>query len=587
MTKDSRFSRANQWPSIKPLRPWIKREGLANQYTRFLSLLRHEQSRSRFHLPFPLPQRHISKKQRRRVAISRLCPAAPRRMESLDKTCAPLACKLAEPRNLVPAQQYEDARHQMQLAMEQVPMTEKTDYVAAKLAVPRLVEAESDPVQFFVNERLDAASAARRLAGYWKLRVSLFGQEAAFLPLNQTGEGALSRADISLLSSGFLSLLANTDSGHAVISYDGTRLTKSPKDGQLRVAFYFFQLAAENPNSQTDGLVLLHLMDTSCHTKRQCLDAVLNVLPIRIREVHVTTSTNVRGSDIAITGVVEKLFGKSALGRVLSYGNAAAESLAQQLSDHGLYWHNIPTAIGGGWGYEKFVDWQDLRTRYEWDLPPGANNKDVRHSNFDFSRIKSPMELTVAERSERKRRMVVLQSRRKRERERIEIQVLQEKRDEYVSNNKALLHDNQRLEDLTAEASLKIAGVNRGYSVANVTPDQRAKPMTESATFWQRPRINEAEPLWHVTGPQYRLAVPTSLYSPMTLRVLPTAASLPSPSPHELQSILQEIRSHSHAIEEMRLRLALEERRLQVRRFMEQNPAFGNTPSSPFQPPPP
>jgi hypothetical protein len=94
-------------------------------------------------------------------------------------------------------------------------------------------------------------------------------------------------------------------------------------------------------------------------------------------------------------------------------------------------------------------------------LPPAASHKGVEKV-FDFSHIKPPSLLNEEDRIERARRMNVLHSRRKRERERIEIEVLHEQCDEMRTFKSELIHERSRLEALLTTAR---------SIVANPSPD--------------------------------------------------------------------------------------------------------------------
>jgi hypothetical protein len=69
---------------------------------------------------------------------------------------------------------------------------EKAAYLEAMNQAPHLVRDESKVTWFLEFAGNDVLAAARQLAAYWALRRQLFG-ERAFLPMAQTGEGALGR----------------------------------------------------------------------------------------------------------------------------------------------------------------------------------------------------------------------------------------------------------------------------------------------------------------------------------------------------------------------------------------------------------
>jgi len=118
-----------------------------------------------------------------------------------------------------------DAVHQT------VPAPERSALDRALRDVPRLVEIESDPARFLrcclsgrrtkmdggrcypastQYPRDEVEAAARKLATFWSERLELFGEDRAFLPLNQTGRGALSREDVQVLGVKVLFLPATT-----------------------------------------------------------------------------------------------------------------------------------------------------------------------------------------------------------------------------------------------------------------------------------------------------------------------------------------------------------------------------------------
>jgi hypothetical protein len=100
---------------------------------------------------------------------------------------------------------------------------------------------------------------------------------------------------------------------------------------------------------------------------------------------------------------------------------------------------------------------------------------------FDFSHIKPPSLLNEEDRIERARRMNVLHSRRKRERERIEIEVLHEQCDEMRTFKSELIHERSRLEALltTARSIVANPSPDGGYGVpveSNSSASQGADP---------------------------------------------------------------------------------------------------------------
>jgi len=71
---------------------------------------------------------------------------------------------------------------------------------------------------------------------------------------------------------------------------------------------------------------------------------------------------------------------------------------------------------------------------------------------LDFGKAKPVSAMTEEERLDRKRKLNVIHSRRKRERERIEVEVLQEQCSEERGKNEHLKRENQRLTGLLDQA---------------------------------------------------------------------------------------------------------------------------------------
>ena len=205
------------------------------------------------------------------------------------------------------------AASMIDLAVEQLEDSLKVEYLEAKKRSPDVVELESSPEHYLEFDNQDAEAAARRLCEYWKKRIAVYG-EKGYLKLDQTGEGALGRGDMALLSGGFLVLLPDSDKGDTVLCYDGSRLSKAAKNCQLRVAFYWLKLVAENTPSRKEGFVILHLIDklvTNSRDKRQCIGDILSLVPIKVKEVHGIPMDSIRASDKSIGFAINKLFGKT------------------------------------------------------------------------------------------------------------------------------------------------------------------------------------------------------------------------------------------------------------------------------------
>jgi len=356
-------------------------------------------------------------------------------------------------------------------------MKEKSAFLEAKEKAPYLIAKESNPRCFLVSENMNVLAAARRLASYWTMRRDVF-EDRAFLPLNQTGEGALSRGDMALLSNGFLMQLPNTQTGHSVLLYDQSKSDKQAKDSNYRIIFYWLSVAAENVKSRKEGLIILSLVQNVkrvSQVKGRSMEAIMNVLPMRIQHVHAfVLNKQLRGSDDSIVSHTAKLFGCYSIEKITIYRTSSESDIINKLeSDYGMKKRHLPQVIGGNWGYADTLLWLEYRTRWEWDLPPGSAVSNAASQQLDFSGVKPWYELTEDEKIERKRRMNVVHSRRKRERCREKVDVLIEHHVELLDKNAHLRSQNAELEIVLEQAKAKVARFQEQNQSASSMEAQR------------------------------------------------------------------------------------------------------------------
>jgi hypothetical protein len=58
---------------------------------------------------------------------------------------------------------------------------------------------------------------------YWKVRVELFGEDRAYLPLTLTGDGALTEGDMEVFRTGVFMILPKTVHGKPTLFHDRSR----------------------------------------------------------------------------------------------------------------------------------------------------------------------------------------------------------------------------------------------------------------------------------------------------------------------------------------------------------------------------
>lgn len=291
---------------------------------------------------------------------------------------------------------------------------------------------------FLSVESYDFNRAAKRLAAYWRLRYDCFASKA-FESMNQTGEAALIRSDLILLQTGFLMLLPNDKYGRSVLSIDSTKLPDVFDTlARDRCLFYMISLLAENEMSHKEGAVLIINVEKPTFGKIDAdfMRTLEDYMPVRFKAIHLISFHHEIPS---IEGTIH------------IYDKQAIEEVSLKLQSGGIAKEGQPNYLGGEWGYEKFVEWQELRTRMEWKIPVGLTGRDSEKA-FSLPAIRPYKIDTSLDPVERRRRLNVIHTRRKRERFRVAINALQEHVNSLNERRKDLLSENARLEGLNQSA---------------------------------------------------------------------------------------------------------------------------------------
>jgi hypothetical protein len=341
--------------------------------------------------------------------------------------------------------------------------SDKEAYVQACQQAPNLVQKESRS-SWFVRTCENAREAARLLAAYWTLRKKLFGVRA-FLPMTQTGEGALDRKDLTLLASGFFSVLPTKKTKVVLLSYDCSKDEGGDEGSRLRVGFYLLQLAAERDSSRSQGFYMiasgLHAM-SKIPDQQQTFSMLFDVFPVRVAGLHIIMLLPPGMPSFPLDDSVQAMrrqFGGSVGRKGLCHVGESKNEIAELLAPYGIIQRLLPKVLGGSFGYDLFTQWQELRLRYEWGLPAGANDREALEI-YDFAKILPLTALSEEERKERKRRMNVVHSRRKRQREAIEIEVLQEQCDDLRDQHVVYTAQSEHLAGLMSQANALLAADN-------------------------------------------------------------------------------------------------------------------------------
>lgn len=195
--------------------------------------------------------------------------------------------------------------------------------------------------------------AVARYSFYWKKRVSVFGQERAFLPL--TLDGALSKDKVAL-EKGMVTWLkgAQDPMGRAIFYVDYSVQDKTyERLSMVRSIFYVFHVAlTEMETAQKHGVVVL--LDPS-QAKFSQWDRGLSkasagcargAWPIRISALHLCNPP----ACIGIILPIVKLLLPARISKRIKFHNGDLEglnSVASSLAKYGLKEANVPTQLGG------------------------------------------------------------------------------------------------------------------------------------------------------------------------------------------------------------------------------------------------
>jgi hypothetical protein len=161
--------------------------------------------------------------------------------------------------------------------------------------------------------------------------------------------------------------------------------------------------------------------------------------------------------------------------------------LMEDLEKYGFEKQNTPEYLGGNWKYEYFTQMLEERARNEKSLYGGGDyDSDSKPDSSERSGKKRKVDgddaaLKEKERRAKKRKMDALYARRKRERQRIEVEVLEDQCKELGEKNRSLDSDNKRLETILKEAN----GQVERYESSHRRQDNAGTTQLPSASWWR------------------------------------------------------------------------------------------------------
>lgn len=262
---------------------------------------------------------------------------------------------------------HQAARVAMEEALKTIPHKDKAAYLEALHTCPELVKTESDMLRFARVESYNATAAARRLIDYWEHRKDLFG-ERAFLPMTQTGEGALSKKDIVILSCGCLAITRKDVAGRSVVVGDRQKLIDKSADAlkaRLRAVFYILTILSEEELHQKEGIVWIVSLITPRVIEfnpdaATALTKSLMCMPIKLKVIHFVVIPPKTAKKDEVEGIADRI--KDVLeknnqaakysGHMLIHKRSSVEEISDVLKSFGIPPESVPKSCGGTWKYE-------------------------------------------------------------------------------------------------------------------------------------------------------------------------------------------------------------------------------------------
>ena len=294
---------------------------------------------------------------------------------------------------------------QVREAIEKLPLPRKEAYLQAQKKVPDLVAKESPEGRFLVVEDGNAEKAASRLAAYWENRLDIFGEDRAFLPMDQTGTGALGPLELDIIQSSALVNAPKDREGRPVVvvcqrNYGPGQIDADYDDARVRQAFYIFSVASEQPVAQSKGIVCIGSLVGKFrpHTNSRVAKAI-QTMPIRHFEMHgILLPSNLSFAGRISWSVVDMFLQHwGGPNRFVVHRGETDEGTASELAEYGIERSSIPEWLGGTWTLQLYHEWNERRLYVERQRKMTGEEKEVERKRRDAERAKKRRQNTYAE----------------------------------------------------------------------------------------------------------------------------------------------------------------------------------------------
>ena len=255
------------------------------------------------------------------------------------------------------------ASHPSSTAMALIADEDKQEYLEASRLVPHLVATESNPLRFLRSDGMNPWSAATRLCSYWKHRKEVFGHERWLLPLDLSGNGAMTPSDVENIKRNVI-LLRRLPGAPTVIYCNYGRAPNQDELFASRAAF--FTAMVVTPDECDTGVYLMHQLAPQFFMRRRKKGRVIEILrralPVKIRKMFFLKQQGSSFGDAIIDtsfsmmGMIAEFF----FGEAPDFVSDAKQKEAyEKFRVHNLPPSCIPSFFGGNWDLQSGTIWED------------------------------------------------------------------------------------------------------------------------------------------------------------------------------------------------------------------------------------
>lgn len=433
-------------------------------------------------------------------------------------------------------------------ALRHLDATLTKEYQRATEVIPAIVRNETRIADFLRAEKNDPRKAASRLASYWKLRKLLF-KKRWLLPMTMTGTGALTPAQAEIVRSGFAKIVHSPLNGTVLLT-DYTLLPKGAAHAQVEILFYLLTIYPV----EMKGLFVVRTGERPPWTFTDLVRRILDSVAAIVTQQFVAQAYEGGGKKhlLDFLGYQQRRVSETNMRVAITHiaGNSVASTL-QQLEEHGFDCDCLPRVLGGNVDQSLFDDF--IRTRMSVEdimsaAPPVANSRRVVGSatttlsltSTAFSALNgtlapvsskprkqrgkeslSLVQLPNESEAQFVKRKNAVYVRRNYHRQKLELMTAQEELTKCQEQNKLFKAENQRLENLFAQAKWWLFNVQVATPLWLPSvhpfqqPQQQQLPQQPMATFPLFAQQRQQLPQQHQKLLPQQQQRSTFLYQPM------------------------------------------------------------------------